>query len=326
MTFATYLRRLGPALDQALADWLSVVASDLPPRLQPALSRSLADGKRLRAGLLCIVARAWGGSLDAALPRAVAIECIQAASLIHDDYVDADTLRRERPAAWTLEGGRKAVLLGDLLFASAIERMMALSTDDGRVIARAIAAVAKGAYQEPTARDDTAAADAAYERIIFLKTGALFAAATELGAIAAAADVATRRVAHDFGSRVGEAYQIADDLHDLAALGSVTTATLPPALMPAVLRCAPPSFGRTAGGDIPLDSLLPAIRQRMQRILEARLDAARDALTSFPPSAWRTLLHQALEEIIAGASLDPRPPSAIGGGQAGFRACTMAEP
>lgn len=312
MTFAAYTQRLKPALDEALADWLRVVASDLPPRLRPALARALADGKRLRAGLLCLVAQAWGGSLATALPRAVAIECIQAASLIHDDYVDADTVRRERPATWTLEGARKAVLLGDLLFATAIERMMALSADDGRVIVRSIATVAKGAYQEPTAGSDLLVTDAAYERIIFLKTGALFGAAAELGAIAAGVGTVERCAAHAFGSRLGEAYQIADDLHDLAALSSTAAATLPPALMPAVVRFAPqagPAVAwepdRKPPDQMSLDALLPSMRKQMQDALDARLDAARSALAPFPHNASLAILHSAVGDIVHGASGDP---------------------
>lgn len=276
------------------------MASDLPMPLRPTLLGALADGKRLRAGLLCLVSQALGGDLKAALPRAVTIECIHAASLIHDDYIDGDRTRRERPATWTIEGARKAVLLGDLLFATAIERMMAMSSEDGRVIARTIATVAKGACQEPTACSDAlAATDVDYERIIFLKTGALFSAAAELGAIAANADWALRDAARTFGGRLGEAYQIADDLQDLATLDE-TAAGLPPALAPAVLRFAPRArsiVGRKHDLTA-LNALLPSMRMQMQQALERRLDAARDALASFPPSTWLTLLQAATGEIM----------------------------
>ncbi len=314
MTFLAYTQRLKPALDEALGEWLRSIASDLPPHLQPVLPNALADGKRLRAALLCLVSQALGGSLTTALPRAVTIECIHAASLIHDDYVDGDTMRRKRPATWTIEGARKAVLLGDLLFATAIEGMMTLSTEDGRVIARTIATVAKGAYQEPTAGKDLLASDAAYERIIFLKTGALFAAAAELGAIAASATSELRRAAHAFGSRLGEAYQIADDLHDLAAMGDATVARLPPALTPAVLRFAPQarSAVRRKGGHLDLNDLLPSMCMQMQQVLETRSAAARDALAPFPPNAWLTLLQAATEEITGGANSDTPPLPAEG--------------
>jgi hypothetical protein len=314
MRFNVYLQRLRPSLDQAIADCVGVAAADMPEGLQQPLQRALADGKRLRAGILCLVTEALGGSLTAALPRAAAIECIQAASLIHDDYVDADTMRRQRPATWTLIGARKAVLLGDLLFATAIERMMILSADDGRVIVHAIATVAKGAYQEPMAHSDLAGDPAeAYERIIYLKTGALFAAAAELGAIAAGAGDEHHAAAQTFGARLGEAYQIADDLHDLTALQCVPAQPLPPPLIPALLRFAPRSADMNpaatcAGFDSArLSALLPALRTRMQLALAERAVAAATALASLPDNRARLLLRTAVTEITAAGNHETFP-------------------
>ncbi len=71
------------------------------------------------------------------------------ASLIHDDYVDQDHIWRYRPATWTLEGSRRAVLLGDLIFATAIQKLVEMSRGDGVWITQAIASMAKGVYQEP---------------------------------------------------------------------------------------------------------------------------------------------------------------------------------
>ncbi len=312
MRFNAYLQRLRPALDEAIADCLGGAAANMPESLQQPLQRALADGKRLRAGILCLVTETLGGSLTAALPRAAAIECIQAASLIHDDYVDADTMRRQRPATWTLIGARKAVLLGDLLFATAIERMMAQSTDDGRVIVHAIATVAKGAYQEPMAHSDLANDPAqAYERIIYLKTGALFAAAAELGAIAAGASDKHRAAARTFGARLGEAYQIADDLQDLTALRCTPPQTLPPPLIPALLHFAP-NFAHTnrgpAGAGVDstrLSALLPALYTSMQLARTDRAVAAAAALASLPENWAGSLLHTAITEITAAGNQDP---------------------
>ena len=108
----------------------------------------LAEGKRLRGSLTCLVAEALGGTLEQALPAALAVEVIQAASLVHDDFVDGDTLRRGRPAAWTLLSARRAVLLADLMFATAIEKMTQAGGREGETLAHAIAAMAQGAFQE----------------------------------------------------------------------------------------------------------------------------------------------------------------------------------
>jgi len=147
---------------------------------------------------------------------------LQAASLIHDDYVDQDRVRRDRPAIWTTEGGRRAVLIGDVVFASAIHMMCSLSKEDCAAISRAVAMVSAGALREPLdpatlARlvEDRLVDGNLYREIIHLKTGILFGAACELGAISAGAEEGVRMAARNYGLRIGEAYQIADDLKEV---------------------------------------------------------------------------------------------------------------
>jgi hypothetical protein len=163
-----------------------------------------------------------GGVLESAIPRAVALELIQTATLIHDDFVDQDTARRNRPAAWTLTGARRAVLLGDVIFAGAIKMMNDLSREDGMVIAQAIAQVSRGAFYETLNPillireiESNRLNGELYEKIIRLKTGTLFGAACQLGAIAAKAHPELGERFHRYGSRIGEAYQIADDLQEV---------------------------------------------------------------------------------------------------------------
>jgi geranylgeranyl pyrophosphate synthase len=172
------------------------------------------------------------------------VELIQTATLIHDDFVDQHRTRRDLPAVWTLEGARKAVLLGDIVFASAIEMMSELGRDDGLIVSRTIAEVSRGAYREPlnpaTLLEEIAAGrvnGALYEKIIYLKTGALFGAACQLGTIAASADETLRHAWRRFGLKIGEAYQIADDLHDVEKylLTRSITASEMTAIAPALL-------------------------------------------------------------------------------------------
>jgi geranylgeranyl pyrophosphate synthase len=150
------------------------------------------------------------------------LELIQTATLIHDDFVDQHERRRDLPALWTLEGARRAVLLGDVIFASAIQSMSELGREDGLIISNAIAEVSRGAYQEPLNPcsllemfEEDSDCTALYERIIYLKTGVLFAAACQLGALAARADDRRRQKWRCYGLKVGKAYQIADDLQEV---------------------------------------------------------------------------------------------------------------
>lgn len=223
--FPVYWRAIKARLERELAHSIPEFFRDLAAGQIDTIHKILADGKRIRGCLVCLVSDALGGKIEDAISRAVAIECIQAASLIHDDYVDEDTRRRNRPATWTVEGPRRAVLLGDLIFAVALEKMMEISRWDGLAAAQAIATMASGAYQEPTGPLDLARACAGgkhrqelYDRIINLKTGALFGAAAKVGAIAAGASRAVMTLAFEWGARVGEAYQIADDLEEVLTL------------------------------------------------------------------------------------------------------------
>jgi len=192
--FQDYTASVRPRLDAAFTAQLSELFRDVELRDGAALHSALADGKKIRGSLLCLVGNALGAGLETALPRAVAVEFIQAASLIHDDFVDQDTVRRNQPATWTLEGARRAVLIGDVIFATAIKKMSDLGREDGAVVSDAIAHVARGAVHEPLSPLMLARAIASdrvdgglYEKIIHLKTGILFGAACRLGAVAARA-------------------------------------------------------------------------------------------------------------------------------------------
>jgi geranylgeranyl pyrophosphate synthase len=186
----------------------------LPREQGDALQEMLADGKRIRGLVTCLVAEALGAPLERVLPSALAIEMVQSASLVHDDFVDGDTVRRGRPAAWKRLSPKRAVLLADLAFATAIESMARAGSREVETLAHAIAAMAQGALEEALGAGALQRGPQAYRRVIQLKTGSLFAAAARLGALAAGAEETTLEAAARFGALTGELYQIADDLVD----------------------------------------------------------------------------------------------------------------
>lgn len=196
--------RIDAELETRLQEWFE----ELPPAQLAWLRAIVAEGRRLRGCLTCLVAEALGARLERALSPAAAIEIVQAASLVHDDFVDGDALRRGRAAAWTWLTPRRAVLVADVMFATALERMAALGPREAATLARAIATMARGAFQE------VLDAQPSYRRIIQWKTGSLFAAAARLGALAADAEPRLLEAAYEYGMRTGEAYQMADDLAD----------------------------------------------------------------------------------------------------------------
>lgn len=321
MDFIGYWQSIQAELDRGFAQWMPDLARELSATHQASIQQAVTGGKRLRGCLVCLTAEALGGRRAAAIPRAVAIECIQAASLIHDDYVDGDTLRRQRPAIWTVEGARRAVLLGDLIFATAIWQMAELGREDGATLARAIATVARGAYREALGPAELAAAVAGrdfppdlYKRIIHLKTGALFGAAAKLGALAAATPPALADQAFEFGARLGEAYQLADDLLDLFDAGSLPEDPRDRlALWAPALLCFLPEKRATLlrllqsngnGVQAWLDGRLPVLRARMMREVERQVQLAASTLAGFPDNGWTRLLQAAPAQVVA---LLPQP-------------------
>jgi geranylgeranyl diphosphate synthase type II len=212
-------QRIEHALQQAL---LLSTAPEGPPLLAAAMRHAVfPGGARIRPQLCLAVARACGDAhpqmADAA---AAAIELLHCASLVHDDlpcFDDAAT-RRGVPSVHAAYGERLAVLSGDALIVLSFQVLAEAATPAtlrllapllgllGRRVGGPHGIVAGQAWEcEPRV------SLAAYHRA---KTGSLFAACTEAGALAAAADPAPWRA---FGLCLGEAYQVADDVRDVVA-------------------------------------------------------------------------------------------------------------
>jgi len=313
--FGEYWGRLKGGIDIELEARVGEWFPGVPAAHLEALRAIPADGKRLRGCLTCLVAEALGGRTESALPAAVSIEIIHAASLVHDDFVDGDTLRRGRPAPWTVLTPRRAVLLADVMFATAIEKMAEAGPAEAATVAHAIATVARGAFQEmvdPLELERRVAAGIseldAYPRIIQLKTGSLFAAAGRLGAIAAGAPPRQAEAAHEFGARTGQAYQVADDLAEVAELCERPELAWPrlPALAPALLHFARtprlPPLNVAAGGEAAFRKWFAdagaGVRQRMEEEIAVLAKRARAALASFPDNENTRMLADAPAEFV----------------------------
>lgn len=210
--------RIEQALDKALN---RACGSKAPPLLSQAMRHAVfPGGARVRPRLTLAVARACGDDApriaDGAL---VAVELLHCASLVHDDmpcFDDAAT-RRGRPSVHSVFGEPLALLAGDALIVLAFEtialeavaapaRLAPLITTVSRAVGMPIGITAGQAWEAEPSVDL-----AHYHRA---KTGALFAGAAMAGAIAAGADPNPWRA---LGDRLGEAYQVADDLRDAVA-------------------------------------------------------------------------------------------------------------
>ena len=209
-------------LERSLARTLAMAGGpEGPPLLFNAMRYAVfPGGARIRPRLCLAVARACGDDKPAvSAAAAAAIELMHCASLVHDDlpcFDDAAT-RRGRPAVHKAFGERIAVLTGDALIVLAFQSLglgaAAAPTRLGgllSIIARTVGAPS-GIIAGQAWECESQVSLASYQRA---KTGALFAAATSAGACAAGYDAGPW---HALGERIGEAYQIADDIRDVVA-------------------------------------------------------------------------------------------------------------
>ena len=186
-----------------------------------------AGGKRLRPALALLSAGATGKITASHVDLAVILELIHIATLVHDDIMDGAELRRDQPSANAKWGNAITVLLGDCLFAHALRLSTSFSNSDiCRRIADAAAEVCSGEIIQTQRRFDLKLSTVDYYRIIEMKTAALFSAACELGAFISEASPPVIGALKSFGTKLGVAYQIYDDILDLAGTEEETGKTL----------------------------------------------------------------------------------------------------
>ncbi len=208
-------------IEAALGAALAAQQGDAgPPRLAQAMHDAVfPGGARIRPQLTLAVAQACGADdLSLAASAGASIELMHCASLVHDDLpcFDNALLRRGRPSVFAAHGERLAVLAGDALIVAAFQHLAAAGATHPERLAPLLQtlATAVGAPSGIVAGQawecETRVALTEYQRA---KTGALFVAATAAGAQAAGVAAESWR---SLGECLGEAYQVADDIRDVA--------------------------------------------------------------------------------------------------------------
>lgn len=210
-------------LEAALA---RAASPDCPPKLAGAMRHAVfPGGARVRPQLCLAVAGACGGDdMMLAAAAGAAIELFHCASLVHDDLpcFDAADVRRGRPSVQREYGEAIAVLAGDGLIVLGFETLALAASKSPERLAPlfAILSSAVGAPRGIVAgqawESETTVNLRQYQRA---KTGALFVAATMMGAVACGGEPAPWRT---LGDRLGEAYQVADDIRDVAETADAT--------------------------------------------------------------------------------------------------------
>ncbi|MBU0719552.1 MAG: polyprenyl synthetase family protein [Planctomycetes bacterium] len=228
-TIVERLRAFATTFDARLAGYLAT-APDVPDELAAAVRYSaLAPGKRIRPYLVIRCAELAGGTADQALPAAIAVECVHAFSLIHDDLpaMDDDDLRRGLPACHKQFGEAIAILAGDALVMLAFESLA--KHVPGEAAAAMVRELAVGAgwagmIGGQTADVQSEGGPPSVELARFIherKTASLIRTACRLGALSVGADPDMVEALGDFGQSLGQAFQIADDLLDVTASAEV---------------------------------------------------------------------------------------------------------
>jgi geranylgeranyl diphosphate synthase type I len=173
-------------------------------------------GKALRPTLALLAAEAVGFAAPAAVPAAVAVELVHNFSLLHDDVLDRDAVRRHRPAAWVVFGTGAAILAGDALLTLAFDVLASSGHPASAEGVRRLSAT----VQDLISGQDTDVglerrSDAALDECLRMaaeKTGALFACAAAMGAVFAGASSAREEALRAFGVHMGVAFQVVDDM------------------------------------------------------------------------------------------------------------------
>lgn len=180
-------------------------------------------GKRIRPLLTLLAAQAAGGSVQAALPSAAAVELLHNFTLIHDDIQDRAEMRRGRPSVWREFGVPQAINAGDLLFSLANQALLgqrrslpaAAALDALELFHRACTELTQGQYLDLAHQEITTIGFDEYWPMINGKTAALLGLSLQLGALAGGATPAQAEAFEQFGRLLGMAYQAQDDLLDV---------------------------------------------------------------------------------------------------------------
>ena len=198
---------------------LSRTGSDVT--LIPEVAAHLIEsgGKRMRPMLTLAAAQMFDYEGDGHIRLAASVEFMHTATLLHDDVVDESDMRRGKAAARMVWGNEASVLVGDFLLGQAFKMMVDVGSLAAlEVLADAAAVIAEGEVMQLVTTQNTATTEDEYLAVIRAKTAALFAAASEVGAIVADRSSEERGALRSYGTNLGLAFQLVDDALDYSGV------------------------------------------------------------------------------------------------------------
>jgi octaprenyl-diphosphate synthase len=212
-------------IDSALARELKLYTHS---RFHDPLLYAVEGGKRVRPVMLMLSAEALGCKDDSVLGAAVAVELLHTESIIHDDVIDEEKVRRAKMPFHVKYGYSASLLSADFVFAMILA--IAARYDDRRIaeeVSSAALQMSEGEYSELTIDPQIYRLTwDEYIRIITEKTASLFETSAKLGALIAGGDEKDIEALADYGRCIGIAYQLKDDLLDWRSQDKVTVGLL----------------------------------------------------------------------------------------------------
>ncbi len=176
-----------------------------------------AGGKRLRPLLTLLCAQLCDGINDDVVRAAASVELTHLASLYHDDVMDEALVRRDVPSVNAAYDNTTAILVGDLLFGKASQIVAQLGATAVTILADTFVRLCSGQIRDARPRPADADPVAYYLDVLADKTGALIATAAHFGVLFAGGSQQTADVVRQYGERLGVAFQLADDIIDIAS-------------------------------------------------------------------------------------------------------------
>ncbi|AWL40008.1 MULTISPECIES: polyprenyl synthetase family protein [Streptomyces] len=199
------------------AGLLDATKSDVPFITEAAQHLVSAGGKRFRPLLVMLASQFGDPEALGVVPAAVVVELTHLATLYHDDVMDEADVRRGVESANTRWGNSVAVLTGDFLFARASHILADLGPEAVRIQAEAFERLVTGQILETAGPRDGCDPVDHYMDVLAGKTGSLVAVAGRFGALMAGADESVVDILTQYGERLGVAFQLADDVLDIAS-------------------------------------------------------------------------------------------------------------
>jgi len=277
------VRREGSRLRKHVQD---VVRSIEEPKLrEAALSYPNAGGKMLRPALAAMSCEAAGGEPTTADSLAASVELVHTFSLVHDDFMDRDQVRRGVDTVHVAHDDATAILAGDVLFSLAFETLDELPDRAAGLtvagdVARTARTLCEGQRLDMDFEDRWPSVDE-YERMVHKKTAVLFACATRNGARLAGADPHTVEALAHFGRALGTGFQVQDDLLDMVG--------------------DPEETGKPRGSDVRAGKKTYPVLEALERLEGSNRDALVSVLETDTEPAD---VDQALDRIEACGALD----------------------